>query len=117
MKKIIYLFAVIILFARCTPKDKKIPKEILPVDTMKIIVWQLIEAGDYATYLKGKDTTIKSLNTAYFSQVLKLHKLDKKSFFKSFNFYQTHPYFNGILFDSVNAFAQRQRNQIYKYRE
>ena len=34
---------------------------------MKIIVWHLIEAGDYATSLKEKDTTIKSLDTKYFS--------------------------------------------------
>ena len=45
---------------RCTPEDKKIPTEILPVDTMKIIVWHLIEAGDYATSLKEKDTSIKT---------------------------------------------------------
>jgi hypothetical protein len=117
MKKLIYLSAVIVLFAGCTPKDKRIPENILPIDSMKIIVWQLIETGDYATFLKGKDTTIKSLNTAYFSQVLQLHHLDKPAFFKSFDFYQTHPYFNNILFDSVNAYAQRQRGQIYKYRE
>src|SRR5690242_929573 len=117
MKKLIYVLPVVVFFTHCTPKDQRIPKNILPVDSMKIIVWQLIEAGDYATFLKGKDTTVKSLNTAYFSQVLQLHHLDKPAFFKSFNFYQTHPYFNDILFDSVNAYAQRQRNQIYKYRE
>jgi hypothetical protein len=117
MKKLIYLSAVVVLFAHCTPEHKKIPKDILPVDSMKIIVWQLIEAGDYATFLKRKDTTIKSFNTAYFNQVLQLHRLDKPTFFKSFDFYQSNPYFNNILFDSVNAYAQRQRSEIYKLKE
>ena len=84
---------------------------------MKVIVWNLIAAGDYATSLKEKDTLIKSLDTKYFSEVLKLHHLDKNNFFKSFNFYQQNPYFNNILFDSVNAYASRQRNQIYKLRQ
>ena len=84
---------------------------------MKIIVWHLIEAGDYASSLKSKDSTIKKLNTAYFSGVLKLHHLDKATFLKSFNYYQAHPNFNGILFDSVNAYAQRQRSEMFKIRQ
>jgi uncharacterized protein DUF4296 len=117
MSKIFIAIILFVFFVQCTPEDKKIPSEILPVDTMKIIVWHLIEAGDYATSLKEKDTTIKSLNTKYFSEVLKLHHINKENFFKSFNFYQSHPYFNNVLFDSVNAYASRQRNQIYKSRQ
>jgi hypothetical protein len=117
MSKIFLAIIISFFFVRCTPEDKKIPSEILPVDTMKIIVWHLIEAGDYATSLKEKDTTIKSLDTKYFTEVLKLHHLNKGNFFKSFNFYQTHPYFNNVLFDSINAYASRQRNQIYKFRQ
>jgi hypothetical protein len=114
MSKISVAIIIFLFFVRCTPQDKKIPSEILPVDSMKIIVWHLIEAGDYATSVKEKDTTIKSLDTKYFSEVLKLHHIDKSSFFKSFNFYQSHPYFNNVLFDSINAYASRQRNEIYK---
>lgn len=117
MSKIFLAVIISFCFVRCTPEDKKLPREILPVDSMKIIVWNLIEAGDYATSLKEKDTTIKSLDTKYFSEVLKLHHLNKDNFFKSFNFYQTHPYFNNVLFDSINAYASRQRNQIYKFRQ
>ena len=117
MSKRFLAIIILFFFVRCTPEDKKIPSEILPVDSMKIIVWHLIEAGDYATSLKDKDTTIKSLDTKYFTEVLKLHHLNKDDFFKSFNFYQAHPYFNNILFDSINAYASRQRNQIYKFRQ
>jgi Domain of unknown function (DUF4296) len=117
MRKISIAIIISIFFIRCTPEDKKIPAEILPLDSMKIIVWNLIEAGDYATSLKEKDTTIKSLNTKYFTEVLKLHHINKDNFLKSFNFYQTHPFFNNVLFDSVNAYASRQRNQIYKQRQ
>ena len=117
MSKKFLAIIILFFFVRCTPEDRKIPSEILPLDSMKIIVWNLIEAGDYATSLKEKDSTIKSLDTRYLTEVLKLHHLTKDEFFKSFNFYQTHPYFNNVLFDSINAYASRQRNQIYKSRQ
>ena len=117
MKKGIFLIINFIILLSCTSKDKKIEKGIIDIDSMKVIIWHLVEAGDYATSLKSKDSTIKLLNTTYFSAVLKLHHLDKATFLKSFNYYQAHPNFNGILFDSVNAYAQRQRNEMYKLRQ
>lgn len=114
-----YLFYCIILyaFAACTPEDKKIPKDILPVDKMKLIVWDMTQAGAYASYLHEKDTSKKKLNTAYFVEVLKLHNISKADYFKSFNFYQSHPLLNQQLFDSVNDYAQRQRAELYKKRQ
>jgi len=117
MKKLISAIIAFVFFVQCTPKDQKIPKDILPIDSMKVIVWQLIEVGDYAKFLKEKDTAIKSLNTAYFNQVLKLHHLNKQVFFKNFNFYQSHPYFNTLLFDSVNAYGARQKLIINRFRQ
>lgn len=101
-------------FVACTPEDKKVPKEVIPVNKMKLIVWDLIQAGDYASGLKENDSVIKKMNTAYLAEILKLHNINKTDFFKSFDFYQQHPVLNKILFDSVSAYAQRQRNEIYK---
>ena len=113
MNKAICTVIILILTGSCTTEDNKIPKDVLSVDTMKVVVWHLIEAGDYASNKKTKDSS-KSLNTSYFAAVLKLHHLDKNTFQKSFNFYQSHPNFNSILFDSVNAYAQRQRNEVFR---
>src|SRR3982750_4800974 len=106
-KSIVWL---LFISAACKPGDKIIPKDILPVDTMKVIVWDLTQAGAYASYLKDTDTSIQKINTAYLAQTLKLYKLSKEDFFKSFNFYQAHPVLNKELFDSIYAYAQRQRN-------
>jgi hypothetical protein len=84
---------------------------------MKVIIWELTLAGEYASHQKEEDTTIKSLNTAYFSEVLSMHHIDKSTFTKSFDFYQTHPALNRTLFDSVTAYAERQRPQIYKQKK
>ena len=119
MKKHFLYCIVFSVFAGCTPKEKKIPKDILPINKMKLIVWDMTEAGAYAEYVKEKrkDTTIKTTSTASLVQVLKLHKISKEDFFKSFNFYQSHPILNKELFDSVNSYAQRQRCELYKRKQ
>ena len=104
------------MLASCTPKEKKIPKDIMPIDKMKLIVWDMTEAGAYAEYAKEKrkDTTVKTLNTTSLALVLKLHNITKEDFFKSFNYYQVHPLLNKELFDSINSYGQRQRGELYK---
>jgi len=111
------MFAITVcFFGACAPKDNEIPEDIIPINKMKVVVWDMVQAGSYATYLEESDTSIKKLNTVYLAQVLKLHKLDKTSFFKSFDFYQQHPPLNKELFDSVSAYAQLQRSELYKKR-
>jgi hypothetical protein len=117
MKQRLACFAVVCVFMACTPSDKRIPKDIMPVNKMKLIVWDMIQAGAYASYLKENDTSTKRINTAYMAEVLKLHKIGKDEFFKNFNFYEAHPVLNKELFDSVSAYAQRQRPEIYKKRQ
>lgn len=119
MKKRFFYCIVFSVFVACTPKEKKIPKDILPINKMKLIVWDMTEAGAYAEYAKEKikDSAIKTLNTAPLVQVLKLHKITKEDFFKSFTFYQSHPLLNKELFDSLNSYAQRQRGELYRRRQ
>ena len=116
MSKCRICFLIFFAFSACTPEEKRIPKDILPVDKMKLIVWDMAQASAYASYLKDRDTSVKTINTAYMAEVLKLHNISKTDFFKSFNFYQAHPVLNKQLFDSVSAYAQRQKNELYKTR-
>jgi len=112
MKRLFVLFFLVV--ASCTEKDTEIPKDVLPINKMKVVVWDLIQAGNYASSLTEKNASIKNINTVYLSETLKLHNISKADFFKSFNFYQSHPVLNKVLFDSVSSYAQRQRNEIYK---
>ena len=114
MSKCRICFLIFFAFIACIPEKKRIPKDILPVDKMKLIVWDMAQASAYASYLKDRDTSVKTINTAYMAEVLKLHNISKTDFFKSFNFYQAHPVLNKQLFDSVSAYSQRQRNDVYK---
>jgi hypothetical protein len=114
MKKGLVFVLMMTACVACTSGDKKIPKNILPVDKMKLIIWDLTQAGSYASYLKDRDTSIKHLNTMYMAEVLKMYHISKEDFFKSFTYYQSDPSLNKILFDSISAYAQRQRAELYK---
>lgn len=117
MKRGLVFILIIGAFSACSSGDNKIPKNVLPVDKMKLIIWDLTQAGSYANYLKEKDTSSKRLNTMYMAEVLKIHHISKEDFFKSFKFYQSDPSLNKVLFDSVSAYAQRQRAETYKRRQ
>ncbi len=114
MKPYLICFTVMCMLVACTTEDKKIPKEVMPVNKMKIIMWDMIQAGNYADLLKERDTSIKKINTAYMAEVLKMHNISKGDFFKSFDFYVAHPKLNKELFDSLNAYGQRTRTDLYK---
>jgi|SRR6478609_4363240 len=116
--KIVLLSGLILLcaFAACTPDDTKVPENILSIDSMKVILWDMTQAGAYTSLMKEKDTSIKIINTAYLAQTLQLHHLTKDAFFKSFNFYQQRPLLNKQLFDSVGSYAQRKRNEAYQHK-
>ena len=114
MKKRLLFGLMLSVFAACTSSDTKIPKDILPLDKMKLVVWDMTQAGEYGMYLQDKDTTKRKYTTVYLTQVLTLYKINKEDFFKSFKYYQSHPILNQQLFDSVSAYAQRQRSNMYK---
>ncbi len=111
-----FLLAGLLLYGTACHSDKQmLPAGILPVDSMKVVVWDLIEGGELAAlqYPSFKDSfTIKSLHL--YQQILSTHGLDKNAFFKSFDYYSAHPDMNKILFDSINAYANRQRALVYK---
>jgi hypothetical protein len=113
MKRGLVFVLIITAFYACSSGDTKIPKDVLPVNKMKQIIWDLTQAGSYASYLKDKDTSVKHLNTMYMAEVLKMYHISKDDFFKSFKYYQADPSLNKVLFDSVSAYAQRQRAVMY----
>ena len=58
----------LVFFISCTPEDQKVPPEIMSIDSMKVIIWDMTLASEYASYRKELDTTRKPVNTAYFSK-------------------------------------------------
>lgn len=107
------LFILIFSLIACN-ENKPMPANVLPVDSMKLIVWDLIQGGELASiqYPGYKDSFNKK-SMVLFERILAGHHLDKNSFFNSFDYYSQHPDVNKILFDSIQAYSNRQRKSIY----
>lgn len=90
------------------------PADVLPVDSMKVIVWDLMQGGELASIqYPGYRDSFNKKSMVLFEKILAGHGLDKNSFFKSFDYYGQNPDENKILFDSIQAYGNRQRIKIY----
>ncbi len=90
--------------------------DIIPINTMKVLILENQMAEEfYANYIY-KDSTINrdSARSVAFKQVLRLHKVDSTRFYKSFAYYRSEPERFKILLDSANAYANRLREERYK---
>lgn len=114
MHRILLVFFIFFLMG-CTSSDRRIPGDVIPLNDMKLLVWDMILAGEMSTLQFGKDSTLLHKRTTQnFVRVLKVHKVSRTEFYKSFEFYQTHPILNKVLFDSLTDYSLRQRMELYK---
>ncbi len=115
--RVIVAFLVFLFLYACTSADRTVPSDVIPVNEMKLLVWDMLQAGELADVFKENDTTeILDTTTQIYRQVLDLHKTDKQKFYHSYSYYEDHPLLNKQLFDSVLAYGNRQRENRFKKR-
>ena len=85
--------------------------EVLPFDTIKVVMWDLLNAEEFNNILIIKDSTLKKTknNLKLYQQVFFMHQLSKEQFYYSYQFYEQHPDQFKILMDSVSSYGPRQR--------
>ncbi len=108
MRGILMILIVVGLFA-C--KSKPINKNILPINTMKLVMWDILKADEWYTQTAIRDTLHKRLdeNFQIYEQVYKIHHITKQQFYSSYKFYETHPDQFKTLIDSVIAVGDRDK--------
>jgi len=117
MKHILLLVALGCCFS-CT--SNKIPSDILGIDKMKTIIWDMTRAGmlsreQYKKQLIKKDSASYFIKTKEnYQQVFNIYGITKDEFYKSYKYYLDHPDKNKILMDSVSAYSNRQREDLYR---
>ena len=112
IKRLIYLFAIVFLVA-C---NNGTPKNVLPVNTMKVVMFDMLKADEwYARKLVGDTLLLKvKEDIPLYEQVFAVHKLTKKQFFDSYHYYEAHPVAYKELVDSLESFANLQKLKILK---
>jgi len=113
-QRLIYslLFALVLLVS-C---NSGTPKNVLPVNTMKVVMFDMLKADEwYARKLAG-DTLMLRIkdDIPLYEQVFAIHKLTKKEFFDSYHYYESHPVAYKELIDSLETYANKQKLKTLK---
>ncbi|MBG9374927.1 DUF4296 domain-containing protein [Panacibacter sp. DH6] len=112
MRKIFIVVAVI--FAACSSPNE-IPDDVLGINEMKPIMWDMLRAGSLAQNLSGIDTVkIRDISTNSYQQIFQLYGISKEQFYDSYQYYIEHPDKQKILLDSVVGYANRKRMELFQ---
>jgi hypothetical protein len=109
---------IILIVSGCTD-NKKIPPGIIEQPRMEKILWDMMQADRYvASFIvpdRRDDSAVKKEKTAVlYEQVFRLNKISRDDFLKSYKFYLGRPDLTKVMFDSIAARADRQRNEMYR---
>jgi Domain of unknown function (DUF4296) len=110
------VFFIMILFAACSDRTS-VPGDIIPLDSMTVIMKDIIIANEYSLANIPKDSTKKDkilANQELLDGVFKIHHITRESFQNSYRFYDSRPDMNKIIFDSLSAYANRHKTELYR---
>jgi hypothetical protein len=108
MRKAAYI-CLSFIFIGCSKSP--VPKDILTVDKMEKVVYDLMQVDEYLNSFAIKDSLddIKKKRSIFYEQVFRLHNTNRKEFYTSYKYYQQHPDIQKILFDSLYENAGRRK--------
>ena len=109
----VYLLLVFVLLAGC---NGSMPKNVLPVNTMKVVMFDMLKADEwYARKLVGDTLMLKvKEDIPLYEQVFAVHEITKKQFYDSYHYYEAHPVAYKELVDSLESYANKQKLKTIK---
>jgi len=115
VKRLPVIFTIL-LFIACSNRSS-IPGDIIPMDSMTLIMRDIVIANEYSVSNIPKDSTKKDkilANQQLLDGVFKIHHITRESFQKSYQFYESRPDMNKTIFDSLSAYANRHKSELYR---
>ncbi len=109
---LLFLMAIGGLLAACRGNSNE---QLLDINEMKVIVWDMLKADELYTVQQAKDSTlrIQKKNLEYYEKIFAYHKISRNTFYKSFTYYEAHPQQMKVLLDSIDQYATRERNRSF----
>ena len=100
-----FLFISLIILNFGCIQDKKIPKDILPQNEMRKIMWDLIRADAYVSAFVMKDSTKdqKTESAILYEKIFDIHSTTRETFKKSLAFYESRPDLFKAISDSLRT--------------
>jgi hypothetical protein len=108
-----FLFIILIITDFACIRDNKIPKDVIPQDQMRKIMWDLMRADAYVTDFIMKDSTRdkKTESVKLYEKIFDIHSTSRETFKKSLAFYQGRPDLFKVISDSLRV--DEKRSQQY----
>ena len=113
IQRLVYLLFVFVLLVSC---NNETPKNVRPVDAMKVVMFDMLKADEwYARKLVGDTLMLKvKEDIPLYEQVFAVHKITKKQFYDSYHYYEAHPVAYKELVDSLESYANKQKLKTLK---
>jgi len=98
-----FLFIILIFLNFGCIRDNKIPKDVIPQNQMRKIIWDLMRADAYVTDFVMKDSTLdkKAESAKLYEKIFDIHTTTQEAFKKSLAFYQSRPDLFKVISDSL----------------
>lgn len=102
-----------LLYSSCSNETNT---AIIPVDSMKLIMWDMMKADEWFSRKVMKDTnaTRNKEDVKMYEMVFKVHGVTHDRYFASYRYYEGRPVSFKLLLDSLDAFANRERLKRYQ---
>ena len=104
------------LLTGCVYKSS-IPPDVIPPDSMKQVMWDMIQADQFSKLYLSKDsakTNVKLETMKLYQEIFQIHHTTKEAFQKSYAFYMNRPDLTKTIFDSLALYANKQRDEVFK---
>ena len=110
MRKIFIILCLFILSCQ----DKEQPKNMVPFDKMKVVLYQLMKADEYYTRSISADTAmqLEKRNIQFYKQIFDLNKVDRNDFYATLTYLQKRPIEFKELMDSAYELSKREKLQL-----
>ena len=111
MKQFIGISLIVVLLGSCSSASDQ--KNLVPFDTMKTTLLQLMQVDEYYNRVSFRDSTMRleKKNIVFYKQVFDLNGLDRNRFYATLDYYEKHPVEMKVLMDSVNALCKKKKQQ------
>jgi len=99
------LFIILIILNFACIRNNKVPKDIIPQNKMRNIMWDLMRADAYVTDFVMKDSTRdkKAESAKLYEKIFDIHATTRETFKKSLTFYQSRPDLFKVISDSLRV--------------
>ncbi|MBL0882582.1 MAG: DUF4296 domain-containing protein [Chitinophagaceae bacterium] len=111
MKNLLLCCFVGIITACSNDKDNRI----IPMDSMQVIMWDMMKADEVFIRKLVTDTNAVSNkeDVKLYETVFRIHQINKDRFFESYRYYEAHPLLMKEIIDSIDSKSNRERIERY----